>query len=98
MGSAERGLTFHKGLSVADSDTRAMAAKTITLTDGAYARLRALKREGESFSDIVDRLTGKVALLEIVGTLEPERARMMRRAKRDLGKRLRKGLARKGRG
>ena len=69
-----------------------MATKTINLSEGAYSRLHALKRGGESFSDVVDRLTGKFALLELVGVLDEERARRLRAAKRDLGKRLRRGL------
>ncbi len=69
-----------------------MATKTINLTEGAYARLHALKREGESFSNVVDRLTGKFALLELVGILDEVAARKLRAAKRDFGKRLRKGV------
>lgn len=69
-----------------------MATKTISLTEGAYARLAALKREGESFSDVVNRLTGKFALLDLVGLLDEETARRFRAAKGDLGKRLREGL------
>ncbi len=68
-----------------------MATKTINLTEGAYARLQALKREGESFSDVVDRLTGKFALLGLVGILDEDTSRRIRAAKRDFGKRLRKG-------
>lgn len=35
-----------------------MATTTISLTEDAYENLKALKREGESFSDVVLRLTG----------------------------------------
>lgn len=38
-----------------------MATKTIGLNDEAYERLKAEKRDGESFSDTVKRLTGEVA-------------------------------------
>jgi Putative antitoxin len=34
-------------------------AKTVQLSDDAYATLAALKREGESFSDTVKRLAGE---------------------------------------
>jgi len=34
-----------------------VATKTITLTEEAYQRLRALKRDDESFTDVVLRLT-----------------------------------------
>lgn len=36
-----------------------MASKTISLTEEAYERLRECKREGESFTDVVLRLTGR---------------------------------------
>ena len=35
-----------------------MATTTISLTEEAYESLKALKREDESFSDVVQRLTG----------------------------------------
>jgi predicted CopG family antitoxin len=34
-----------------------MGTKNISLTEEAYGRLKAHKREGESFSDVVTRLT-----------------------------------------
>ena len=35
-----------------------MGTKTISLHDSAYAKLKAAKRPGESFSDVVHRLLG----------------------------------------
>lgn len=42
--------------------------KTISLSDDAYDKLRRRKQEGESFSDVVDRLAGERPLLDVVGT------------------------------
>lgn len=35
-----------------------MATKSLTITEEAYERLRAHKREGESFTETILRLTG----------------------------------------
>lgn len=35
-----------------------MGTKTITVTEEAYQRLREMKQEGESFTDVVLRVTG----------------------------------------
>lgn len=42
--------------------------KTIAVSETAYEHLKARKREGESFSDVVERLAGERSLLEIAGT------------------------------
>jgi predicted CopG family antitoxin len=40
-----------------------MSVKTVTLTQDAYDALASLKGEGESFSEVVRRLTGSRTLL-----------------------------------
>lgn len=40
-----------------------MSVKTVTLAEDAYEALAALKNEGESFSEVVRRLTGSQVLL-----------------------------------
>jgi predicted CopG family antitoxin len=45
-----------------------MPVETVTLSEDAYAALAALKRKGESFSDVVLRLArGSRSLLEFAG-------------------------------
>jgi len=51
-----------------------MGTKTISLADDAYERLKARKREGESFSDVVRRLTDMTDLEKYHGVLSDETA------------------------
>lgn len=48
-----------------------VTVKTITLTSEAYDRLRALKRDGESFSETIVRVTNRPPLMSFFGTLSP---------------------------
>ena len=34
-----------------------MATKTVSLRESAYKKLKSMKREGESFSDVVERVS-----------------------------------------
>jgi predicted CopG family antitoxin len=45
--------------------------KPVQLSDEAYRRLRARKKTGESFSDVVIRLTGSGSLSRIQGLRPP---------------------------
>lgn len=51
-----------------------MATKTISLSEDAYERLKGMKREGESFSDVVRRLTAGVELRNFHGVLSGDTA------------------------
>jgi predicted CopG family antitoxin len=55
--------TFSHRLSKCVDINTLMAVKTVTLSEDAYNALAALKREGESFSEVVRRLTGSQVLL-----------------------------------
>ncbi|UUX92288.1 antitoxin VapB family protein [Methanoplanus endosymbiosus] len=49
-----------------------MASKSISISDEAYERLNALKQNGESFTDVIIRVTPrKRKLSEILKDLEP---------------------------
>ena len=47
-----------------------MAFKTITLSEEAYKRLKERKKENESFSDVVLRLTNISTLRDFVGIID----------------------------
>lgn len=49
-------------------------SKSIRLSEKAYERLAAHKREDETFSDVVLRLAGERSLLELAGVLTDEEA------------------------
>lgn len=51
-----------------------MATKTLTVTEDAYKRLARLKRKNESFSVVIERLTGKkeTKLMDYFGILSEE--------------------------
>ena len=46
-----------------------MATKNIAISEEAYQRLRALKKPGESFTDVIDRITKSKGILDLVGVL-----------------------------
>lgn len=49
-------------------------SKSIRLSDEAYERLEAQKREDETFSELVLRLAGERSLSELAGVLSDEQA------------------------
>jgi len=60
-----------------------MTSKTISLREDTYDRLRQAKGEGESFSDVVDRLLraekpGEHPLRDLVGLLDDEEVERVR--------------------
>lgn len=60
-----------------------MSVKTITITEDAYNRLAARKTEGESFSEVIRKLTGRHSLLELAGILTESEAKKVEAAIRE---------------
>jgi len=54
--------------------------RTISLSEEAYERLKAEKKEHESFTDVVNRLTRKCSLLELSGILSKREGEEVRKA------------------
>lgn len=54
--------------------------KTITVTDQAYEHLRALKKQDESFSQVIERIYSEkkpISLDEMVGTMDESEGRKL---------------------
>lgn len=65
-----------------------MASHTVNLSDEAYRRLRAAKREGESFSDVVNRtLRTGGSILDLAGILTDTEAEEFRKAAHEMNER-----------
>ncbi|MCX2819085.1 antitoxin VapB family protein [Haladaptatus sp. F3-133] len=57
-----------------------MGTKTVRLDEDVYERVRSRKRDDETFSEAIDRLTGGSSLLDLEGTLSDEEADEVREA------------------
>jgi predicted CopG family antitoxin len=49
--------------------TQKMGNKNIAISEEAYQRLKALKKSGESFTEVIERITHSKGILELAGTL-----------------------------
>ena len=59
-----------------------MGTKNIAISDEAYQMLKALKKSGESFTDVIERMTRKSSVLDLTGILSKrEVATVERRVK-----------------
>jgi predicted CopG family antitoxin len=51
----------------------------IAISDEAYRRLKSLKKPGESFSELIGRLTQQNGILALAGTLTVQEGRSMKK-------------------
>ena len=71
-----------------------MATKTISITEEAYERLAAKKEPRESFSDVVNKLTGTGSWFDLAGVLGKKEGEELKKSREALNKRIRKDLDR----
>lgn len=60
--------------------TRMQMSKSIRLSDEAYNRLKAHKRDDETFTEVVLRLSGERSLLELAGIFDDEETAAIKKA------------------
>ncbi|MBD3203601.1 hypothetical protein GF327_04860 [Candidatus Woesearchaeota archaeon] len=63
-----------------------MATKSITITEEAYERLASFKGPKDSFSDVINKLTRKYSLFDIVGILSEDEAEDLENAVKEIRK------------
>lgn len=67
-----------------------MATKSITITNEAYERLANFKDEKESFSDVINKITKRYSLLDLIGILSNKEAEDLKEHIKVARKRLRR--------
>jgi len=64
-----------------------MGTKNIAISDEAYQMLKALKKSGESFTDVIERMTRKSSVLELAGVLSKGEVASVERHVKEIRKR-----------
>jgi predicted CopG family antitoxin len=52
-----------------------LATKNIAISEEAYERLRALKKPGESFTEVIERMMRSRGILDLAGVLSRSEAK-----------------------
>ena len=61
-----------------------MGTKNIAISDEAYQMLKALKGPSESFTDVVERITRRSAVLELAGIISRTEATGVEKRVKDI--------------
>ncbi len=61
-----------------------MGTKNIAISDEAYQMLRALKKSGENFTDVIERMTRRSAVLELAGIVPKAEATSVEKGVKDI--------------
>ena len=69
-----------------------MATKTISITEEAYERLKMQKAPRESFTDVINRISGKRSIMELAGILSNTEAEQIKNHIQDMRARSRKRM------
>ncbi len=69
-----------------------MTTKSITITSEAYERLASCKEPRESFSDVVNKLTKRYSIRDLVGLLSNEEASELTKHIKESQKRMRQRI------
>ncbi len=67
-------------------------AKVISISDDVYEMLKSMKKENESFSDVIRRLIRRSSLQELSGSLSRETAEAILSARTELNEKIRRQL------
>ena len=71
-----------------------MGTKNIAISEEAYQRLKALKKPGESFTEVIERMTRSRGVLELSGILSKQEASRLAEAVKESRKRSSRHLRR----
>jgi len=67
-------------------------AKVISISDDVYDLLKSLKREGESFSDVIKRLAKRSSISNFSGTLSKNSAEEVEKVIESLNEKMKEGM------
>ena len=70
-----------------DTHRIGLGTKNIAISEEAYQRLKALKRPGESFTEVIERVTRSRGILDLTGVLSKEQGRAVSEEVREMRER-----------